>query len=100
MTAIRTGEVFEALAIRAGTFEGVTVGVGRRGRVASLEDVDQQAGGIAIAFGDLEVRFPGFDTGGGEVGQGSQGGAFRLADAGVLEGLEEGGTLQIARSEM
>ena len=90
VTAIRAGEVFEALAVGAGAIEAVAEGVGRRGRVAGLEDVDQQTGGIAIAFGEFEVRFPGFDISGSEMGEGGQGRAFWLADAGVLESLEEG----------
>ena len=65
-------------------------GIGGRSRIAGLEDVDQQAGGIAIAFSEFELRFPGFDIGGDEVGQGGQGGALWLADAGLLESLEEG----------
>ncbi len=43
MATIPTGEVFEALAVWAETVEDMTVGIGRRGGITGLEDVDQQA---------------------------------------------------------
>ena len=51
VTAIRAGEVFEALAGGTGAIEDVAEGVGWRGGVTGFEDVDQQPRGIAIAFG-------------------------------------------------
>ena len=85
VTTIPAGEVFEALAVGAWAIENMAKGIGWRGGVASLDDVDQQPGGIAITFGRFELRFPSFDIGGGEMGEGSQGGALWLADAGVLQ---------------
>ena len=66
-------QVFEALTLRAAATHDVSKSVGRRGGVAALQDVDQQAGRIAIAFGGFELGFPGFDIGWGEMGQGRRG---------------------------
>ena len=43
-------QVFESLAVGAVALKHMAEGVGRRGGVAALQDVDQQAGGIATAF--------------------------------------------------